>query len=321
VLVTGGAGFIGSAFVRLILTDPNIFPTIESVTVLDSLTYSGNLENLRGVKSDKRLKIAVGSITNRTLVSQCMEGVDFVFHFAAESHVDRSIADGSLFIETNILGSYIIFDEALNANVTRVIHISTDEVYGSVLTGESFEESSLEPNSPYAASKASSDLLARSFHKTHGLPILVTRCSNNYGPYQHIEKLIPLTITNILRGRSVPIFGDGMNQREWIHVNDHARAIVLVSKSGIPGEIYNIGGKNRISNLALVNKIREYIHVGDSMIEFVQDRKGHDFRYALNGGKLAEIGFKESVDFSTGLSEVVEWYTNNQTWWKSLLGE
>lgn len=316
VLVTGGAGFIGSAFVRLILTDATVLPTVKSVTVLDSLTYSGNLDNLRDVKNDKRLTVTIGSITDQQLVANCMEGVDAVFHFAAESHVDRSIADGTLFIETNVLGSYIVFNEALKAKVSRVIHISTDEVYGSVLEGESLEESPLEPNSPYAASKASSDLLARSFFKTHGLPILVTRCSNNYGPYQHIEKLIPLAITNILQGHKVPIYGDGMNQREWIHVDDHARAILLVFNSGLPGEIYNIGGKNRVSNLTLINNIRDVIQIESSAIEFVQDRKGHDFRYALNSGKIAKLGFQESVDFTSGLSEVIEWYASNEAWWK-----
>ena len=319
ILVTGGAGFIGSAFVRLILNDPKIFPDLDSVGVLDCLTYSGNLKNLAEVENDERLEITVGNITDRVLVSKCMENVDFVFHFAAESHVDRSIADGSLFIETNVLGSFIVFDEALSAKVSRIIHISTDEVYGSVRTGESSEESPLAPNSPYAASKASADLLARSFQKTHGLPILVTRCSNNYGPYQHPEKLIPLTITNLLQNRSVPIYGDGMNEREWIHVNDHARAISLVSKSGNPGEVYNIGGTNRISNLALVNRIKDSIGIAESSLEFVQDRKGHDFRYALNGAKLAKLGFQESVDFSSGLAEVIQWYKDNEIWWKPLV--
>jgi dTDP-glucose 4,6-dehydratase len=319
VLVTGGAGFIGSAFVRLILSDSSVSPEIDSVIVLDSLTYSGNLDNLREVQNDKRLTIEIGSITNQSLVQKCMQGIDIVFHFAAESHVDRSIMDGTLFIETNVLGSYIIFDAALKAKVSKVIHVSTDEVYGSVVEGESLEDSHLEPNSPYAASKASSDLLARSFYKTHGLPVLVTRCSNNYGPFQHIEKLIPLAITNILQGRKVPIYGDGRNQREWIHVDDHARAILMVSNYGNPGEIYNIGGKNRISNLALINLIQDKIPVEFSETEFVEDRKGHDFRYALNSEKLSSLGYREAVDFSSGLSEVIKWYIDNEEWWKKLL--
>ncbi len=321
ILVTGGAGFIGSAFVRLALkTGLPGLENLERITVLDSLTYSGNLNNLADVSFDQRLIIKIGNINDLPLLQDSLFGVDIIFHFAAESHVDRSINNANLFVETNIIGSYNIFNEAHKAKIPMVVHISTDEVYGSINSGSFVEGSNLEPNSPYAASKASSDLLARSFFKTHQLPVKITRCSNNYGPFQHPEKLIPLSITNLLRGRKIPVYGNGLNEREWIHVDDHCRGIALIATTGKIGEIYNIGGNNRITNIELVNKIVESMGFEKSRIEFVEDRKGHDFRYALNNSKIANLGHKESIDFETGLADLVKWYESNEAWWNPLLG-
>ena len=318
ILVTGGAGFIGSAFVRLLIEGIPGYEGLKSITVLDSLTYSGNLENLAGVKSDSRLKIMTQSINDTEAVKNAVEGQDFIFNFAAESHVDRSIANASKFMDTNILGSFNIFNEALRANVGRVVHISTDEVYGSLLNGSATENFNLEPNSPYAASKASSDLIARSFFQTHRLPIIVTRCSNNYGPFQNPEKLVPLAITNLIIGRNVPIYGSGKNVREWIHVDDHCRAIAFLAINGTPGEIYNIGGQNAIENLSLIERLVSLMGLDFSYIDHVEDRKGHDFRYALDDSKLMKLGFRETIDFEAGILQTIKWYKNNQDWWRDL---
>ena len=315
VLVTGGAGFIGSAFVRLILNNLKGFDTLEKLVVLDSLTYSGNLENLEEVKNDSRLEVVIGSINSQTLLQKLMSKIDLVVNFAAESHVDRSIQNADLFVQTNIVGTFNVLNSALNANVKRVIHVSTDEVYGSIRNGLFSEKSNLLPNSPYAASKASSDLIARSFFKTHNLPVIITRCSNNYGRYQHPEKLIPLSITNLLKGKKIPIYGTGLNEREWIHVDDHCRAIASLSLIGKFGEIYNIGGKNRITNIALVSKIIELMGFSGSVLEFVEDRKGHDFRYAMDVSKIHDLGFQEVVDLESGLKDVISWYRKNIDWW------
>jgi dTDP-glucose 4,6-dehydratase len=318
VLVTGGAGFIGSEFVRLLLSGESGFQDLNKLVVVDSLTYSGNLNNLSSVSQDKRLQIEVKSINDREFLKGILPGQDFVFNFAAESHVDRSIVDASSFIDTNIVGSYNVFKESLASDVHRVIHISTDEVYGSLLKGSASEESNLEPNSPYAASKAASDLIARSFYQTHKLPIIVTRCSNNYGPYQNPEKLIPLAITNLLLGRKVPIYGSGENVREWIHVKDHCRAIAHVALNGKKGETYNIGGRNSFQNISLVNKLLKIMGLDLSHMEYVEDRKGHDLRYALNDSKLLSLGFRETIDFDSGIAQTVKWYETNQDWWKDL---
>jgi dTDP-glucose 4,6-dehydratase len=318
VLVTGGAGFIGSEFVRLLLSGESGFQDLNKLVVVDSLTYSGNLNNLSSVSQDKRLQIEVKSINDREFLKGILPGQDFVFNFAAESHVDRSIVDASSFIDTNIVGSYNVFKESLASDVHRVIHISTDEVYGSLLKGSASEESNLEPNSPYAASKAASDLIARSFYQTHKLPIIVTRCSNNYGPYQNPEKLIPLAITNLLLGRKVPIYGSGENVREWIHVKDHCRAIAHVALNGKKGETYNIGGRNSFQNISLVNKLLKIMGLDSSHMEYVEDRKGHDLRYALNDSKLLSLGFRETIDFDSGIAQTVKWYETNQDWWKDL---
>ena len=318
VLVTGGAGFIGSEFVRLLLSGESGFQDLKKLVVVDSLTYSGNLNNLSSVSQDKRLQIEVKSINDREFLKGILPGQDFVFNFAAESHVDRSIVDASSFIDTNIVGSYNVFKESLASDVHRVIHISTDEVYGSLLKGSASEDSNLEPNSPYAASKAASDLIARSFYQTHKLPIIVTRCSNNYGPYQNPEKLIPLAITNLLLGRKVPIYGSGENVREWIHVKDHCRAIAHVALNGKKGETYNIGGRNSFQNISLVNKLLKIMGLDSSHMEYVEDRKGHDLRYALNDSKLLSLGFRETIDFDSGIAQTVKWYETNQDWWKDL---
>jgi dTDP-glucose 4,6-dehydratase len=318
VLVTGGAGFIGSEFVRLLLSGESGFEDLKKLVVVDSLTYSGNLNNLSTVSQDKRLQIEVKSINDPEFLKEIFPGQDFVFNFAAESHVDRSIVNANSFIDTNIVGSYNVFKESLNSDVHRVIHISTDEVYGSLLKGSASEDSNLEPNSPYAASKAASDLIARSFYQTHKLPIIVTRCSNNYGPYQNPEKLIPLAITNLLLGRKVPIYGSGENVREWIHVKDHCRAIAHVALNGKKGETYNIGGRNSFQNISLVNKLLKIMGLDSSHLEYVEDRKGHDLRYALNDSKLLSLGFRETIDFDRGIAETVKWYETNQDWWKDL---
>ena len=319
ILVTGGAGFIGSAFVRQIFQGIPGFEDFKSLTVIDSLTYSGNLDNLAPVSLDSRLKVVIASINDASAVQEVMNNQDYVFNFAAESHVDRSIDDASNFIETNIKGTFQVLDQALKQSVKKMIHISTDEVYGSISKGKFVESSNLEPNSPYAASKASSDLLARSFYKTHNLPVITTRCSNNYGPYQHPEKLIPLAITNLLRGRGVPIYGSGLNEREWIHVDDHCRAIAHVALLGKNGETYNIGGSNGIKNIDLIHQIITVLGLDNSMIEFVADRKGHDFRYAIDDSKLNQLGFRESIQFENGIIGTIKWYESNKNWWGNLV--
>jgi len=317
-LVTGGAGFIGSEFVRLLLSGESGFENIKKLTVIDSLTYSGNLNNLSSVSQDSRLEVEVETINNPEILKELLIGQDFVFNFAAESHVDRSITDADSFMNTNIIGAYNVFNQSLLTGVSRIIHISTDEVYGSLNQGTASESSSLEPNSPYAASKAASDLIARSFFQTHKLPIIITRCSNNYGPYQNPEKLIPLAITNLLLGKKVPIYGTGENVREWIHVKDHCRAIAHVALNGKVGETYNVGGRNSLQNITLVKKLLEIMGLDSSYLEYVEDRKGHDLRYALDDSKLCGLGYKESIDFDQGIQKTVHWYEANQEWWREL---
>ncbi len=318
VLVTGGAGFIGSEFVRLLLSSESGFEDIKKLTVIDSLTYSGNLNNLSSVSQDSRLEVEVKTINDPEILKELLIGQDFVFNFAAESHVDRSITDADSFMNTNIIGAYNVFNQSLLAGVSRIIHISTDEVYGSLNQGTASESSSLEPNSPYAASKAASDLIARSFYQTHKLPIIVTRCSNNYGPYQNPEKLIPLAITNLLLGKKVPIYGTGENVREWIHVRDHCRAIAHVALTGKVGDTYNVGGRNSLQNITLVKKLLKIMGLDLSYLEYVEDRKGHDLRYALDDSKLRGLGFRESINFDQGIQKTVQWYEANQEWWREL---
>ncbi|RCW39191.1 dTDP-glucose 4,6-dehydratase [Halopolyspora algeriensis] len=319
VLVTGGAGFIGSHYVRQLLD--GAYPAFAGaeVTVLDKLTYAASEESLRPVADRPGLRFVRGDIRDPALVAEVMDGADIVVHFAAESHVDRSIAGASDFVLTNVVGTNTLLNAAVAAGVSKFVHVSTDEVYGSIEDGSWPEEHPLDPNSPYSASKAGSDLLARAYHRTHGLPVCVTRCSNNYGPYQHPEKMIPLFVTNLLDGRQVPLYGDGGNVRDWLHVTDHCRGIQLVAESGSPGEVYNIGGGTELTNRELTGKLLEAVGADWSMVCPVPDRKGHDRRYSVDHGKIAsELGYAPGVDFGEGLAETVRWYRDNRQWWEPL---
>jgi dTDP-glucose 4,6-dehydratase len=316
ILVTGGAGFIGSDFIRYML---GAHPDYNIVN-LDSLTYAGNLNNLKDCDTSQRYTFVHGDICNSTLVNSVMEryGIDTVVHFAAESHVDRSIADASIFVKTNVLGTYTLLEASKLQKVRRFIHISTDEVYGSIQEGSFRETDILSPSSPYSSSKAGSDLLALSYFTTYNLPVIVTRCTNNFGPYQYPEKLIPLFVTNLIDGKKVPVYGTGKNIRDWIHVNDHCRAVDLLLDKGNSGEIYNIGGENEKTNLEITEKILALLKKDDSMIEYVEDRPGHDLRYSLNCSKLRALGWKPSQSFEEGLIDTVRWYIQNEWWWRPL---
>ncbi|MDS0135131.1 MULTISPECIES: dTDP-glucose 4,6-dehydratase [unclassified Amycolatopsis] len=319
VLVTGGAGFIGSHYVRQVLT--GAYPALRDaeVVVLDKLTYAGNEANLAPVAADPRLRFVRGDICDTALVADVMTGVDLVVHFAAESHVDRSILGAADFVLTNVLGTQNLLQAALEAGVSKFVHVSTDEVYGSIEHGSWSEDHLLEPNSPYSASKASSDLVARSFFRTHGLPVCITRCSNNYGPYQFPEKVIPLFVTNLLDGRKVPLYGDGLNVRDWLHVDDHCHGIQLVADGGRPGEIYNIGGGTELTNRSLTEKLLEAVGAGWDSVEPVEDRKGHDRRYSVDITKISEeLGYAPRVSFEDGLAGTVAWYRDNRAWWEPL---
>ena len=310
-LVTGGAGFIGSNFIRYALGKNY------TVINLDKLTYAGNTNNLTDIESSGNYRFIRGDIASRRLVDSIFaERIDAVVNFAAESHVDRSIKDASVFIKTNVAGVQVLLDAALKYN-SRFIQISTDEVYGSLgAQGYFTEETPLSSNNPYSASKAAADLLAGSYFKTYGLPVSITRCSNNYGAYQHTEKLIPLVITNALQDLPIPVYGDGHYIRDWLHVDDHCRAIEAVLLGGRPGEVYNIGGNNEITNIDLVNTILKLLDKPPGLIEFVRDRPGHDRRYAICSAKIqAELGWRPAVSFDRGLAETVRWYTGNAQWW------
>lgn len=319
VLVTGGAGFIGSNFVRMVLGDR--LPGLEeaNVTVLDALTYSGTLTNLESVKELPRFSFIHGDIRDQDVVHRAMDGIDMVVHFAAESHVDRSVKDSRIFVETNVVGTQTLLDAAVSLDLPRFIHISTDEVYGSIEEGSWSEEEPLLPNSPYSASKASSDLLVRSYHVTHGLNTSTTRCSNNYGPHHFPEKVIPLFITNLLDGKHVPLYGDGENVRDWLHVDDHCRGIALVAQGGRSGEVYNIGGGTELSNKELTSLLLEATGKDWSFVDHVEDRKGHDRRYSVDISKISkELGYAPQVAFEKGLADVVQWYRDNRAWWEPL---
>jgi dTDP-glucose 4,6-dehydratase len=319
VLVTGGAGFIGSNYVRRALT--GAYPALAEaeLVVLDKLTYAGNLANLAPVANNPRLRFVRGDICDARLVFELMRGTDLVVHFAAESHVDRSIQGAADFVVTNVVGTQTVLQGALDAGVSKFVHVSTDEVYGSIEHGSWPETHPLEPNSPYSASKASSDLLARSYHRTHELAVCVTRCSNNYGPYQFPEKVIPLFVTNLMDGKKVPLYGDGLNMRDWLHVDDHCRGIQLVAERGRPGEIYNIGGGTELTNLDLTMRLLAALGADESMIQPVLDRKAHDRRYSVDITKIAEeLGYRPLVDFADGLADTVRWYRDNRQWWEPL---
>ncbi len=316
-LVTGGAGFIGSNFVRMALTDK--FPdfNVEQLTVLDLLTYAGDEENLKLVASDKRYKFVKGDIRDLELAKKLLQDADQVVHFAAESHVDRSIEGGSEFVSTNVMGTQVLLDAARSSNIKRFVHVSTDEVYGSISEGSWPEDHPLLPNSPYSASKAGSDLLVRAYNRTHKLDTVITRCSNNYGQYQFPEKVMPLFITNIIEGKKVPLYGNGLNVRDWLHVDDHCRGIALALTKGRAGEVYNIGGGTELTNVELTHKILEAMGVGEEFIQPVEDRKGHDLRYSVDISKInKELGYVPQVNFEKGLAQTINWYKNNEAWWK-----
>jgi dTDP-glucose 4,6-dehydratase len=315
-LVTGGAGFIGSNFIHHILTEHPEW----QVTNLDKLTYAGNLENLQDVENSPKYHFVKGDITDRTLISNLLqEGADVVVNFAAESHVDRSILDASPFTETNIKGTQVLLDGACRHKVGKFIQVSTDEVYGSIDHGSFTEASPLKPNSPYAASKAAADLLCHAYFKTYHLPVIITRCSNNFGPYQFPEKLIPLAVTNALENRKVPIYGDGLNVRDWIYVLDHCRALELVIHKGQPGEIYNLAASQEKTNLELIHRLLEIMGKPRSLITFVNDRPGHDRRYALDASKIIrELGWKPAYFFEETLPATVSWYQKCETWWRKI---
>ncbi|MBA8826930.1 dTDP-glucose 4,6-dehydratase [Saccharopolyspora lacisalsi] len=319
ILVTGGAGFIGSHYVRQVLSGHHPAFAGAEVVVLDKLTYAGNRESLRPVADQPGFRFVHGDVRDPALVTEVMDGVDVVVHFAAESHVDRSIAEASDFVLTNVVGTDTLLQAALAAGVDKFVHVSTDEVYGSLEEGSWTEDHPLDPNSPYSASKASSDLLARAYYRTHGLPVCVTRCSNNYGPYQHPEKLVPLFITNLLDGRPVPLYGDGGNVRDWLHVTDHCRGIQLVAESGRAGEVYNIGGGTELSNRELTERLLDAVGYDWSMVRPVADRKGHDRRYSVSHAKISEeLGYRPGVDFAEGLAATVDWYRKHRNWWEPL---
>jgi len=316
-LVTGGAGFIGSNFVRMALTDK--FPdfNVEQLTVLDLLTYAGDEENLKPISSDKRYKFVKGDIRDLELAKKLMQDADQVVHFAAESHVDRSIEGGSEFVSTNVMGTQVLLDAARSTNIKRFVHVSTDEVYGSISEGSWPEDHPLLPNSPYSASKAGSDLLVRAYNRTHKLDTVITRCSNNYGQYQFPEKVMPLFITNIIEGKKVPLYGNGLNIRDWLHVDDHCRGIAFALTKGRAGEVYNIGGGTELTNVELTHKILEAMGVGEEFIQPVEDRKGHDLRYSVDISKITkELGYSPQVNFEEGLLQTINWYKNNEAWWK-----
>jgi dTDP-glucose 4,6-dehydratase len=317
ILVTGGAGFIGSNFVRMALTDK--FPDfkVNELVVLDLLTYAGDEENLAPIATDKRYKFVKGDIRDLELAKKLMSQSDYVVHFAAESHVDRSIEGGSEFVSTNVMGTQVLLDAARNSNIKRFLHVSTDEVYGSISEGSWPEDHPLLPNSPYSASKAGSDLLVRAYNRTHKLDTVITRCSNNYGQYQFPEKVMPLFITNIIEGKKVPLYGNGLNVRDWLHVDDHCRGIALALTKGKSGEIYNIGGGTELTNVELTHKILDAMGVGKEFIQPVEDRKGHDLRYSVDITKInTQLGYSPQVNFEEGLAQTINWYKNNEAWWK-----
>ncbi|NQU94941.1 MAG: dTDP-glucose 4,6-dehydratase [Candidatus Omnitrophica bacterium] len=318
ILITGGAGFIGSNFVRYLLRKTKGEKQKIKIVNLDKLTYSGNLANLKDIEKDERYKFVKGDICDRRCVSELAKGIDAIINFAAESHVDRSIRDSREFIRTNVSGTQVLLDAAKENGIRRFIHISTDEVYGSIVKGHFNEDSMLAPNSPYAASKAAADLLVRSYFVTHNLPAIITRSSNNFGPYQYPEKVIPLFVTNALENKKVPLYADGSNVREWLYVEDNCSAIDFILNFGKVGEIYNISSKNEMRNIDLTKMVLKILGKDEKLIKFVKDRPGHDKRYALTFRKLKELGWEPQHKFKDALEATVLWYKENVKWWKRL---
>jgi dTDP-glucose 4,6-dehydratase len=316
-LITGGAGFIGSNFVHYWTRK---YPD-DKIVNLDALTYAGNLENLKDLENNPNYKFVRGNICDEELVDELVKEVDIIVHFAAESHVDRSILDSGDFVRTNVIGTHTLLEAARKNGNKRFHHISTDEVFGSLEKDDmAFDESTLyDPRSPYSASKASSDHLVRAYFHTYNLPITISNCSNNYGPYQFLEKLIPLFATNLIEGKKIPVYGKGDNVRDWIHVDDHNRGVDMILKYGKIGQTYCLGGNSEKTNLEITKNILELMGVGEEMIEFVQDRKGHDKRYAIDFSKAKnELGWEPQISFESGLQETIDWYRNNQDWWKKI---
>ncbi|MFO7652896.1 MAG: dTDP-glucose 4,6-dehydratase [Candidatus Krumholzibacteriia bacterium] len=317
ILVTGGAGFIGSNWVRLLLAESD-----DRVVNLDLLTYAGNLENLAGLEDHPRYRFVRGDIGDAKLLATLLpeESIDAVVHFAAESHVDRSIEAPRIFLETNTLGTQTLLEAARRSGVRRFVLVSTDEVYGTLgAEGLFTEDSPLRPNSPYAASKAAADLVGRAYFETFALPVMITRCSNNYGPYQFPEKLIPLMIANALEGKPLPVYGDGRNVRDWIHVEDHCRAVDLVLRRGRPGAVYNVGADGELANIDLVRLLLAKLDRSEDLITFVTDRPGHDRRYAIDASRIrSELGWRPRIDFPTGLERTITWYREHRDWWEKI---
>ncbi len=312
-LVTGGAGFIGSNFIRLLLRERKD----SEIVNLDKLTYAGNIENLRDVEGDRRYTFVKGDICDREVVEAAADGADLIINFAAESHVDRSINEPGSFIRTDVFGAYTLLEAARKYDC-GFVQISTDEVYGSISEGSFFENSMLSPSSPYSSSKAAAELLAKSYFTTYGLPVLVTRSSNNFGPFQHPEKLIPLFITNAMEDKPLPVYGDGQQVRDWLYVSDNCRAILAVIDRGKSGEVYNIGAGNELTNLQITEMILAGLHKPRSLIKFVKDRPGHDRRYSVEAAKIRQLGWHPEYEFGKALSETIGWYRGNAGWWQRL---
>lgn len=320
VLVTGGAGFIGGNFVQYMV---NKYPDYD-IYNLDLLTYAGELAKHKSIEHKDNYHFVQADIADMAAINKLFSetGFDYVVHFAAESHVDRSITDPGVFVRTNVLGTQVLLDAAKAAGITKFLHVSTDEVYGELdFDPETFftEETPIQPNSPYSASKAASDLLVRAYHETYGMPVNITRCSNNYGPYHFPEKLIPLTISRVVNDQKVPVYGDGKNIRDWLHVWDHCSALDLVLHQGVSGQVYNVGGHNERTNLEVVKTIIRTLGKSEELIEFVTDRLGHDKRYAIDPTKLEALGWKPQYSFETGIAQTIQWYQENEDWWRPLL--